>query len=126
MQGKQALRGVLRKNYLGHERYPEIEAGPVCDLENRKRPFIMKTFLKSFIADESGASAAEYALIIAVVGVGIGAAALVLGSNVEAAIGGAANDVHNCNDVEGTGVSAEWSPGGECAAAGTGTGTGTA
>ena len=58
----------------------------------------MKTFLKNFIADETGASAAEYALIIAVVGVGIGAAALVLGGNVEAAIGNAATDVHNCNN----------------------------
>ena len=28
----------------------------------------MKNFLKTFVADESGASAAEYALIIAVVG----------------------------------------------------------
>ncbi len=57
----------------------------------------MKTFLKNFIADESGASAAEYALIIAIVGVGIGAAALVLGNNVTAAIGGAANEVDDCN-----------------------------
>ncbi|MFN7026362.1 MAG: Flp family type IVb pilin [Pseudorhizobium sp.] len=57
----------------------------------------MKTFLKNFIADESGASAAEYALIIAIVGVGVGAAALALGNNVTAAIGGAADDVHNCN-----------------------------
>ena len=57
----------------------------------------MKTFIKNFIADESGASAAEYALIIAVVGVGIGAAALVLGANVESAVGGAANDVYQCN-----------------------------
>jgi pilus assembly protein Flp/PilA len=56
----------------------------------------MKTFLKSFLRDESGASAAEYALIIAVVGVGIGAAALVLGANVEQAVGNAANDVYNC------------------------------
>ena len=52
----------------------------------------MKTFLKNFINDESGASAAEYALIIAVVGVGIGAAALSLGANVEAAIGNASNE----------------------------------
>ncbi len=59
----------------------------------------MKTFLKNFIADESGASAAEYALIIAVVGVGIGAAALALGVNVEDAIGGAANDVDTCNNA---------------------------
>ena len=62
----------------------------------------MTNFLKGFIADESGASAAEYALIIAVVGVGIGAAALVLGANVEDAIGDAANDVNNCNNKTGT------------------------
>ncbi len=61
----------------------------------------MKNFLKAFIADETGASAAEYALIIAVVGVGIGAAALALGANVEAAIGGAADEVYNCNDGSG-------------------------
>ena len=58
----------------------------------------MKTFLKSFIADESGASAAEYALIIAVVGVGIGAAALYLGQNVQTAIGDAGEDVYACNN----------------------------
>jgi pilus assembly protein Flp/PilA len=46
----------------------------------------MKNFLKTFIKDESGASAAEYALIIAVVGVGIGAAALLLGANVKQAV----------------------------------------
>ena len=57
----------------------------------------MKTFLKTFLADESGASAAEYALIIAIVGVGIGAAALSLGKNVQAAIGDASNDVYACN-----------------------------
>ena len=56
------------------------------------------SFIKNFIADESGASAAEYALIIAIVGVGIGAAALALGNNVQAAIGGAANDVAECGD----------------------------
>ena len=59
----------------------------------------MKTFIKNFIADESGASAAEYALIIAVVGVGIGAAALVLGANVESAVGNAANEVNSCNNT---------------------------
>lgn len=58
----------------------------------------MKNFLKAFIADETGASAAEYALIIAVVGVGIGAAALVLGNNVTKAVGDAANDVASCNN----------------------------
>ena len=59
--------------------------------------FDMKTFLKNFVAEEAGASAAEYALIIAVVGVGIGAAALVLGANVKEAIDNAADDVYDCS-----------------------------
>jgi pilus assembly protein Flp/PilA len=59
----------------------------------------MNKFLKNFIADESGASAAEYALIIAVVGVGIGAAALLLGANVSSAVADAADDVYDCNNA---------------------------
>ena len=62
----------------------------------------MKTFLKNFVADESGASAAEYALIIAVVGVGIGAAALVLGNNVSLAVGNAAEEVGKCGQKGAT------------------------
>jgi pilus assembly protein Flp/PilA len=58
----------------------------------------MTNFIKTFARDESGASAAEYALILAIVGVAIGAAALTLGGNVRAAIAGAAVDVHNCNN----------------------------
>ena len=73
------------------------------------------TFFRNFLRDESGASAAEYALIIAIVGVGIGAAALALGNNVTAAVGNAANDVHECNDAAGaTGTSALWTAGDEC------------
>ena len=56
----------------------------------------MKSFLKTFVADESGASAAEYALILAVVGVAIGAAALTLGQNVGLSIGKAAVVVGEC------------------------------
>ena len=58
----------------------------------------MTNFIKNFIADESGASAAEYALIIAIVAVGIGAAALALGANVETAVGNASNEVYACNN----------------------------
>ena len=58
---------------------------------------MMKTFFHTFLQDESGASAAEYALILAIVGVAIGAAALTLGANVKEAIGGAASDVYACN-----------------------------
>ena len=62
----------------------------------------MTNFIKTFIRDESGASAAEYALIIAIVGVGIGAAALSLGANVKQAIGDASTDVYQCNTATGT------------------------
>ena len=59
-------------------------------------------FIRNFVRDESGASAAEYALIIAIVGVGIGAAALALGANVTEAIGLASNEVNDCNNATGT------------------------
>lgn len=37
--------------------------------------------------DESGASAAEYALILAIIGAGIAAAALALGTSISSALG---------------------------------------
>ena len=42
--------------------------------------------LKNFMTDDSGASAAEYALILAVVGAGIAGAALALGQAIDAEI----------------------------------------
>ena len=48
--------------------------------------------------DDSGASAAEYALILAIVGSGIAIAALILGG----AIGGAMNSASNCINVATT------------------------
>ena len=46
----------------------------------------MRNILKSFIRDESGAAAAEYALILAIVGAGIAVAAGNLGSAISSAI----------------------------------------
>ncbi len=46
----------------------------------------MRTFLKSFIRDESGAAAAEYALILAIVGAGIAVAVSNLGTAISTAI----------------------------------------
>ncbi len=43
----------------------------------------MKKFLNDFMRDESGASAAEYALILAIVGVGIATAAVGLGGAIQ-------------------------------------------
>jgi pilus assembly protein Flp/PilA len=56
------------------------------------------TIFKNLWNDESGASAAEYALILAVIGTGIAVAAVNLGGAIEAAIQKGANCVAgNCN-----------------------------
>lgn len=57
----------------------------------------MKTFI-NMLKDESGASAAEYALILAIVGSVIVIGALTLGD----AIGGAMEDAASCIDDPGT------------------------
>lgn len=50
------------------------------------------TFVKTFLRDESGASAAEYALILAIVGAAIAFAAFSLGG----AIANAMSDAEDC------------------------------
>ena len=54
------------------------------------------TFVKTFIRDESGASAAEYALILAIVGAGIALAAFALGGAISNSIGNAEKAVTAC------------------------------
>ena len=51
-------------------------------------------FVLQFRKDEVGATAAEYALLLAIIAVGFGIAAGTLGG----AIGGAVNDTVNCVD----------------------------
>ena len=53
----------------------------------------MVKFVKSFLRDDSGAAAAEYALILAVVGSAIAVAALALGGEIRDALVGAEADV---------------------------------
>ena len=53
----------------------------------------MRGFLKSFIRDESGAAAAEYALILAIVGAGIALAAKNLGTAISSAISSAQDQI---------------------------------
>lgn len=48
--------------------------------------FLMQNLIKSFLRDESGAAAAEYALILAIVGAGIAVAAGLLGTAISTAI----------------------------------------
>jgi pilus assembly protein Flp/PilA len=50
---------------------------------------VMKQSLLKFIGDESGAAAAEYALILAIVGAGIALAAQNLGTAISSAINSA-------------------------------------
>ncbi len=53
----------------------------------------MRNIIKSYLRDESGAAAAEYAMILAVVAIAIFAAAQLLGKNIATAINAAAGDV---------------------------------
>ena len=53
----------------------------------------MTKFIQTFLRDEAGAAAAEYALILAVVGAAIGAAALLLAGEIRDAIVGAEKNV---------------------------------
>ena len=53
----------------------------------------MRNFIKSFIHDESGAAAAEYALILAIVGAGIAVAASNLGTAISTAINTAQSQI---------------------------------
>ena len=55
------------------------------------------TFIKQLWNDESGASAAEYALILAIVGAGIAGAAIILGG----AIATAMNSASTCIATDG-------------------------
>jgi pilus assembly protein Flp/PilA len=59
----------------------------------------MRAFIK-LLRDESGASAAEYALILAIVGTGIAIAAIILGG----AIGNAMNSASNCINAPSSGT----------------------
>lgn len=52
------------------------------------------TKIMSYLTDENGASAAEYALILAIVGVGIAGAAILLGES----IAGAMDKAKTCID----------------------------
>ena len=65
---------------------------------------------KAFLRDESGASAAEYALILAVVGAGIAAAAFFLGDAIDTAISEAETEVQTCSAGATTGCGTDDNP----------------
>lgn len=55
----------------------------------------MTKFFSSFLRDETGAAAAEYALILAIVGTGIALAATGLGEAIGTAIDNATTEIEN-------------------------------
>ena len=55
------------------------------------------SFIKALWHDQSGASAAEYALILAIVGSGIAIAAFTLGTSISSAMNKASNCITNGN-----------------------------
>ena len=55
----------------------------------------MVKFVTSFLRDESGASAAEYALILAIIGSGIAVAAITLGGAITSAVEDAADCIES-------------------------------
>jgi pilus assembly protein Flp/PilA len=55
------------------------------------------TFFKTLWCDQSGASAAEYALILAIVGSGIAIASYTLGTSISNAMGKASNCITSGN-----------------------------
>ncbi len=57
----------------------------------------MRDFVKAFMIDDSGASAAEYALILAIVGTGIAFAAYTLGGTITTAMDTAGNCIASAN-----------------------------
>jgi pilus assembly protein Flp/PilA len=61
----------------------------------------MSNFVK-MLKDEAGASAAEYALILGIVGSGIAVAAVYLGGQISSAMTGAGQKI--CADPSGEGV----------------------
>ncbi len=73
----------------------------------------MIAFMK-MMRDDSGASAAEYALILAIVGTGLAVGALYLGGTIGNAVNSAGNCINNPSSVrvrKGMGaVPWEWSP----------------
>ncbi|MFC3174030.1 Flp family type IVb pilin [Novosphingobium bradum] len=63
----------------------------------------MRQFLRAFFSDTSGASAAEYALILSIIGVALAAAALGLSYQIKGSLNNASNQI------------AQGCPGGNCA-----------
>ena len=56
----------------------------------------MTNFLRNFVRDDSGAAAAEYVLILAIVGAGVAGGAYYLGTKISTALTNTGNLVSDC------------------------------
>ncbi len=57
-----------------------------------------KTMIMRFLRDCTGSSSVEYGLILAILGAGLGAAALALGANVAVSVDNDAQELHDLNN----------------------------
>lgn len=78
----------------------------------------MVKLIKNLLTDNSGASAAEYALILAIVGTGIAGAAWFLGTSISGAMNTASDCISNPSGVTATGCPAAAAGGGAGGGAG--------
>ncbi len=62
----------------------------------------VRKFLTGFAKDEGGASAAEYALILAIVTTGIAGATIFLGQTISSSISDAASCISDAKDLNAT------------------------
>jgi pilus assembly protein Flp/PilA len=62
----------------------------------------VRNFVAGFVKDEGGASAAEYALILAIVTTGIAGATIFLGQTISGAISDAASCISDAKDLNAT------------------------
>ncbi len=60
----------------------------------------MTKFFSDFLRDETGAAAAEYALILAIVGAGIAGAAVALGGAISTAMNDATTKIGQCTAAD--------------------------
>lgn len=56
----------------------------------------MTSFIRDFVRDDSGAAAAEYVLILAIVGAGVAGGAWYLGDKISKALTATGDKVSNC------------------------------
>lgn len=92
-------------NYPALQGWASHVLGFVESLTGRVRQFgvtVMTKMLASFFEDESGAAAAEYALILAIVGAGIASAAFYLGGKISTALHDTGDKVATCSSGQGS------------------------